>query len=129
MKLPNYWKVKPIKTHFEFDTDRDGVIDYQDCQPFNPLKQDVEASVYNMEKKNSREQEPLHIRNIKDKPDLISKIKKSGFAKKGDLLVLMYGRPSRTKTQFQYIVDLSLNNKYDEIEKYLEEIDAFLMRL
>ena len=41
MKLPNYWKVKPIRVHFGLDTDRDGVLDFKDCQPFNYWKQDT----------------------------------------------------------------------------------------
>lgn len=35
MKIKNYWNV-----HFRLDSDRDGVFDYKDCQPFNPRRQD-----------------------------------------------------------------------------------------
>lgn len=40
-KMKNTWKVKPIFKPFSFklDTDRDGVVDWRDCQPFNPRKQ------------------------------------------------------------------------------------------
>ena len=34
-------KIKPIKISFNFDTDRDGVKDKFDCQPFNFWKQDT----------------------------------------------------------------------------------------
>ena len=40
---PTYHKrTKPIKMHFGFDTDRDGVKDHRDCRPFNPRKQHVD---------------------------------------------------------------------------------------
>ena len=32
-------KIKPIKLHYNFDSDRDGVLDHRDCQPFNYWKQ------------------------------------------------------------------------------------------
>jgi len=32
----NYWR-----PHFHLDTDRDGVLDYRDCQPFNRHRQDI----------------------------------------------------------------------------------------
>lgn len=32
-------KMKPEKYHFNLDTDRDGVFDWKDCEPFNPHKQ------------------------------------------------------------------------------------------
>jgi len=37
-------KVKPIKLRFNFDSDRDKVPDWKDCQPFNPFKQDAEPN-------------------------------------------------------------------------------------
>lgn len=37
----NFWKVKSFDIHLDIDSDRDGVIDRRDCQPFNPNKQDV----------------------------------------------------------------------------------------
>jgi len=43
MRPPNYWKIKPFKPakiHFNLDSDRDKVMDWRDCQPFNPWKQD-----------------------------------------------------------------------------------------
>jgi len=39
--MRNYWKVKPLKLHFNLDTDKDKVKDYKDCRPFNPRKQHV----------------------------------------------------------------------------------------
>jgi len=47
MKMPNYWKIKPIKpikVHFNIDTDRDKVFDFKDCQPFNHFKQDFDIN-------------------------------------------------------------------------------------
>jgi len=32
-------KIKPINFHLNLDTDRDKVLDWKDCQPFNPHKQ------------------------------------------------------------------------------------------
>jgi len=41
MKKVKVLKLKPIKISFDFDSDRDGVKDKKDCQPFNPKKQEV----------------------------------------------------------------------------------------
>lgn len=43
--MKNPWKVKPIRirpirTHFNLDTDNDFVPDFRDCQPFNKHRQD-----------------------------------------------------------------------------------------
>lgn len=43
LKFNNTWNVKPIKTfnfRLNLDTDRDGVLDFKDCQPFNWRRQD-----------------------------------------------------------------------------------------
>ena len=45
MKLPKYWKVKPIKIHFNLDTDKDGVLDRFDCRPFDYWRQDEDSYV------------------------------------------------------------------------------------
>jgi len=42
--MRNYWKVKPIKIHFGFDTDKDRVKDRFDCRPFNPKKQHISST-------------------------------------------------------------------------------------
>ena len=42
MKKPKYNPFKPVKlnkVHFNFDTDKDGVPDHKDCEPFNFWKQ------------------------------------------------------------------------------------------
>ena len=49
--IPNYWKVrpikiKPIKLHFNFDTDRDGVRDRFDCRPFDFWRQDDDYDLF-----------------------------------------------------------------------------------
>ena len=40
-------RIKPIKLNFNLDSDRDGVVDRKDCQPFNPKKQhfDIQRAV------------------------------------------------------------------------------------
>lgn len=35
--MKNYWR--PKKLHYNFDTDKDGVPDHKDCQPFNYREQ------------------------------------------------------------------------------------------
>lgn len=47
--MRNYWNIKPLnyeprRFRFHLDTDRDGVLDYLDCAPFNPHKHRVEPS-------------------------------------------------------------------------------------
>lgn len=36
----NFWKIKSFDMHLNLDTDRDGVKDKFDCQPFDPTRQD-----------------------------------------------------------------------------------------
>ena len=38
--MDNVWGIKPIFSSKKKDSDFDGVPDYKDCRPFNPLKQD-----------------------------------------------------------------------------------------
>ena len=47
--MKNIWQVRPIKIHFGFDTDRDGVKDRFDCRPFDPQKQHVTPNKMMME--------------------------------------------------------------------------------
>jgi len=44
---PKIIKLKPIKINFNFDIDRDGVVDRKDCRPFNPFKQHVSNTTMN----------------------------------------------------------------------------------
>lgn len=62
---------KPIKLHFNLDSDKDGVKDRFDCQPFNPWKQDTELDIF---KKRLQE-------NLK-RLDIIKVIKGYGIYKK-----------------------------------------------
>jgi hypothetical protein len=56
--MKNYWRIqpikpiriKPIRIHFRFDTDHDGVIDHKDCRPFNRYKQDEVENKYRRER-------------------------------------------------------------------------------
>lgn len=52
-------KIKPIKLHYNFDSDRDGVLDHRDCQPFNYWKQHSGPSEIDIDKENY-----LDIRDI-----------------------------------------------------------------
>ena len=63
--MDNYWKVKPIRLHFNLDSDRDNVPDWKDCMPFN--------SRYHTISKTKREQlEKIPI-YVSDKPAKITK--------------------------------------------------------
>ena len=42
-KINNYWHIKPL--HFNIDSDHDGVLDHDDCRPFDYRKQDEFPSI------------------------------------------------------------------------------------
>ena len=88
---------KPI--HFRLDSDRDGVYDWKDCQPFNPFKQDdmyelhnkllktaleTYASLYNMEA-DIREATKAFIYNGKK---LYSDFRMRWFSKSDDIFII-----------------------------------------
>lgn len=48
--MKNYWnikpiRIKPIRVHFPFDTDRDGVQDRYDCRPFDRRRQHISKTM------------------------------------------------------------------------------------
>lgn len=45
--MKNIWEVKSIKMHFNLDTDCDNVLDWRDCRPFNPKRQDTNCPYCN----------------------------------------------------------------------------------
>jgi hypothetical protein len=71
-KFPNIWKVNTLNTrkhHFSMDTDRDGVLDYRDCRPFNPRKQHVDV-------------EESRMSDLKDRLMRVITQEKKGYVKK-----------------------------------------------
>lgn len=70
-KWKTVWKVKPIKINFNLDTDRDGVPDFKDCEPFNYWKQDKYPYGYKKEEREAiKEWEREEEKHIKLKPNL-----------------------------------------------------------
>lgn len=61
-------RFKPIKVRFNFDTDRDRVMDWKDCAPFNPKRQHWGPSEYVIESED-------------DLLDLYNDIEKTAFKK------------------------------------------------
>ena len=53
-------KIKPINFRFGFDTDRDGIKDFEDCRPFNPFKQHKDSGDWmNAEKRRPKKEKKL----------------------------------------------------------------------
>jgi len=54
-------RIKPIKLHFQLDSDRDRIIDFKDCRPFNPRFQHISETT----KKRIKHQ-PIYVSDIPD---------------------------------------------------------------
>ena len=73
-RYPNPFKPIKIKTpHFHLDTDRDGVLDYRDCRPFNPRKQHDDSNDWmnpNKQKPETEQQDTnMYINGIPITPE------------------------------------------------------------
>lgn len=55
------FKFKPIKIHFRLDSDRDNVLDFKDCRPFNPRFQHISDTT-----KERIKHQPIYV---SDRPD------------------------------------------------------------
>lgn len=58
MKSTPIIKIRPIRIHFNLDTDRDGILDRRDCQPFNPFKHRITPS---QETRKRLEKVPIYV--------------------------------------------------------------------
>ena len=130
------------KVHFNLDTDRDGVLDYRDCHPFDPRRQHRDPGDW-MEtedpfpkiatKKNitgytvyqtsisESARNPLHVPSD-DIRDVIKTIKSKNYGGKTPWLFIIPGSLDTTKPKYLKFMKLVMENKDYESQFYFSEI-------
>ena len=93
MKSLKLISIRPIQIHFLFDTDRDGIKDRDDCQPFNPMFQDEAENKQKRERYQRPDVKQYH-KDYAQRPEVKEKKKKFGkeYRKRPEIKQLMHER-------------------------------------